>query len=722
MKKYIFTLACMLLALLSCQKESWPEDPYVHFPIKSLVVTLDAASDEITAKPKVNADGSLNDTLALPTFKDWASATIKTLILADDGMTASIAEGDKVAFDENDSYKFTVNDGTSETQYVLWLDYPREPEPLPETDGYKWLVIKGSSGGALADGTVHDDASPMLNRTEAANTQCNTYEAYVDLTGYSGDAIGLADADKSAGYHYAEGASSSASYFEGELTEIAFAEGVLPVTGPTAAWDGVYKLNFNGADNTFSALKTVWTVNGTATGNTPQYLTWDSENKVFTLTMELTAGIFRFVTEPVDPSDPRVVYGQGAGLNGLSTSGESIQVASDGEYTITLDLMSTPYKYTLEKVGGDEPGPAGAYMWVTVYNTEPSPAVPRIYDADGDGVYEGHFSLKGIGRGPGNPILLLNEALTNYYSADAQNLATVPVGGYAQMQFAEGVYPGYIDGNGAYCPWGDWWAGNAVWFVRYDSSDMTCFIMQTDWYVNGTATGDSPVAMTWSESEKTWSITGEFEAGDFRFETQVAEGVEGAPDGEIDGNTGRPLSETEQIIYGMQSDGVLAEDGNVISIPAAGTYTITLDLNDPSAYTYTVSDGEGGGDEPGPGPDADYVYVVYKGSGGPLANGGMVVADSPKLYETSSGSGVYSGDVDMTGYAWCNVGIVTSDLSRGFDHEHAAALDPNTFTITMTEKPVTGGTLNTGGPWGDWNGAYSMTFNINTLELTVTKK
>ena len=130
----------------------------------------------------------------------------------------------------------------------------------------------------------------------------------------------------------------------------------------------------------------------------------------------------------------------------------------------------------------------------------------------------------------------------------------------------------------------------------------------------------------------------------------------------------------------------------------------------------------GGGEDPGTDPDADYVYVVYKGSGGPLANGGMVVADSPKLYETSSGSGVYSGDVDMTGYAWCNVGIVTSDLSRGFDHEHAAALDPATFTVTMTEKQVTSGTLNTAGPWGDWNGVYSMIFNINTLELTVTKK
>lgn len=721
MKKYIFTLACMLLALLSCQKESWPEDPYVHFPIKSLVVTLDAASDEVTAKPKVNADGSLNDTLALPTFKDWASATIKTLILADDNMTASIAEGDKVAFDENDSYRFTVNDGSTETEYVLWLDYPRE-EPIVTTDEYKWLVIKGSSGGALADGAVHDDASPMLNRTEPANTQCNTYEAYVDLTGYSGDAIGLADADKSAGFHYADGASSSASWFEGELAEIAFSDGVLPIEGPAAAWNGVYKLNFDGATNIFSALKTVWTVNGTATGNIPQYLTWDSENKVFTLTMELTAGIFRFVTEPVGASDPRVVYGQGAGLNGLSTSGESIQVASDGEYVITLDLMSNPYKYTLEKVGGDEPGPAGAYMWVTIYNQDPTATTPRIFDPESDGIYEGHMSLAGIGRGDGNPLLLINEALTNYYSSNAQNLATVPVGGYAQMQFYEGTYLGWIDGNGEYCPWGEWSSGNGVWFVRYDSSDMSCFIMQTDWYVKGSATGNAPQAMAYSASDKTWSITGEFEAGEFRFETQVAEGVEGAPMGEVEGNAGRPLAETEQLIYGMESDGVLVEDGNAISIPSAGTYTITLDLNDPSAYSYSVSDGEGGGEDPGTDPDADYVYVVYKGSGGPLANGGMVVADSPKLYETSSGSGVYSGDVDMTGYAWCNVGIVTSDLSRGFDHEHAAALDPATFTVTMTEKQVTGGTLNTAGPWGDWNGVYSMIFNINTLELTVTKK
>lgn len=707
MKKYILLFACMLFGLISCQKEIEPADPYVQFPIKSLVVVMDGANDDITAKPKVNDDGSLSNILSLPTFKDWTSFTVKTLILAGPDMTASIEEGKKYAFDENDSYEFTLTDGGAESKFVLWLDYPREPEPEPETDEYKWLVIKGPDG-VLADGKIHEDASTKLMRTEPANAQCSTYEAYADLTRYSSASLGLASEDKSAGLEYAGNENLSASYFSVTMTDKAFDGDVLNTAGPSAAYDGVYKLNFDDKTKEFSALKTNWTINGTSTENIAKTMTWDAEKRVFTLQAELKAGIFKFITEPVASGDPKVLYGQGAGMGGLSTSGESIAVAADAEYVITLDLFSTPYKYTLEKVGGDTPGPAGAYMYVITYRdyAEANASSPRLFDPDGDGVYEGHVCLDQDVRN-GMPIALVNESLANYYSS--RKVATVPEGGYAEMTFYEGTYLGtYLDPNGAYCPWGQWAYSNGVWMIRYDSATMDCFIIQTDWHVNGTATGNTDVAMTYSAADNTWSITGEFAAGDFKFVTLPGDGVTGADSGE-----GTPLPDKKNLVYGFSTEGVLVENGSAISIAEAGTYTIKLDLRDPAGYKYAVlKDGE----EPGPDPDADFVYVVFKGDG----NEGQTTPESPKLYEISEN--IFSGDIDLTGHSWQNLGIVLSDLSKGFEHEHTAALPADTFTVVMTEKEVIGGACNTGGPWGDWNGTYSMTFNLNTKELTVTKK
>lgn len=60
-------------------------------------------------------------------------------------------------------------------------------------------------------------------------------------------------------------------------------------------------------------------------------LTWDATGKVFTVTLELTAKAFKFRAN--DAWDINL----GGDLNSLTQNGDNISIASDGNYTITLD-------------------------------------------------------------------------------------------------------------------------------------------------------------------------------------------------------------------------------------------------------------------------------------------------------------------------------------------------------------------------------------------------
>lgn len=60
-------------------------------------------------------------------------------------------------------------------------------------------------------------------------------------------------------------------------------------------------------------------------------MTWDAENGVFTATLDLVAGTFKFRAN----DDWAVNYG--GDLNGLNAGGDNIAVAEDGNYTITFD-------------------------------------------------------------------------------------------------------------------------------------------------------------------------------------------------------------------------------------------------------------------------------------------------------------------------------------------------------------------------------------------------
>lgn len=114
---------------------------------------------------------------------------------------------------------------------------------------------------------------------------------------------------------------------------------------------GYYKINVDLGDLTFSALRTEWGMIGAATpvGWEPQgddlQMSYDSDTKVWTVTTDLNAGEFKFrANNTWDDVD----YGDNGGNGVLDQGGANIVVEEAGNYTVTLNLSTYPYTYTLE--------------------------------------------------------------------------------------------------------------------------------------------------------------------------------------------------------------------------------------------------------------------------------------------------------------------------------------------------------------------------------------
>lgn len=130
-------------------------------------------------------------------------------------------------------------------------------------------------------------------------------------------------------------------------------EGSLEPGGSNLSMDqaGYYKINVDLTDLTFSTLRTEWGMIGAATpvgwepaGDDLQ-MEYDSAEKVWTVTADLSAGEFKFrANNTWDDID----YGDNGGNGTLDQGGDNIVVDEAGTYTVTLDLGTVPYSYTLE--------------------------------------------------------------------------------------------------------------------------------------------------------------------------------------------------------------------------------------------------------------------------------------------------------------------------------------------------------------------------------------
>jgi len=108
---------------------------------------------------------------------------------------------------------------------------------------------------------------------------------------------------------------------------------------------GYYKMNVNINRLEYSVTNTQWGLIGDATGSwdNDQDMTYDPNNKVWTITLDLTAGEMKFRAN----DDWAINYGDNGADGTLEAGGANIAIDSGGNYTIELDLSGDPYTYSV---------------------------------------------------------------------------------------------------------------------------------------------------------------------------------------------------------------------------------------------------------------------------------------------------------------------------------------------------------------------------------------
>ncbi len=116
---------------------------------------------------------------------------------------------------------------------------------------------------------------------------------------------------------------------------------------------GYFRINADLTNNTWKNAKTNWAITGDATpngwpdpnnvaGTMDQDMTYDATSKNMTITLNLTAGKFKFRAN--DAWD--INFGDSENDGSLEYGGADIAIATAGNYTITLDLKGGEGKYT----------------------------------------------------------------------------------------------------------------------------------------------------------------------------------------------------------------------------------------------------------------------------------------------------------------------------------------------------------------------------------------
>lgn len=111
---------------------------------------------------------------------------------------------------------------------------------------------------------------------------------------------------------------------------------------------GYYKLNVDLVGLTYTAVKTTWGLIGDATPggwDTDTDMAYDAANKVWTVTVNLTAAKVKFRANKAWD----INYGDNGGDGSLEPGGADISVPAAGSYIVTLNLSNPIYKYKLAK-------------------------------------------------------------------------------------------------------------------------------------------------------------------------------------------------------------------------------------------------------------------------------------------------------------------------------------------------------------------------------------
>ena len=582
MKRYRILLysALMMLGIISCRKDELPSDPVRMFPITNLTVTV--GGTDYLAIPKMNADATFNDTLTLSVAEGQETGIVKTLRLADETTTINIQEGQTITFVE-DVFDVICNEGrTDEQKYVLYMAYEK-PSPIPEflymtkstdADGggnknwlnpddlgsYPTLYPKG--GDSLFEGHFHFDAS----------------QDWANLSFVRNDLVSWFD-------HETWGLAGTTSYGKTDGIRENVYEGTdncFPSNGIWGGWaagSGVWMFRLDVTALTLEALRTEWSISGSAAGSTPVNMEYSVEDGTWKATASLDAGTFRFVTVPATEGDLILTYG---GTNGnIEDNGAEIPVEEAGDYVITLDLSSAPnYKYSVVKEGEEAPLPQ-MYLTNTFIKGGPNGSscyidpnaldkYPSIASADEGSTYEGYVNLStGELTWDWGNMSIVDSDLKTYYTNESEGIdgVTTSYGSFSLTQKESSTEePNNYPTGGLWGPWGS--VGDNVWRVRLDKETSTAEFLAVRWQLQGSAT--SAVDMSINAGTCTWSASVALTPGTVSFVTT-------------------PLNEGDPVVTLGLTDGELTDGGEGIEISEAGNYTVSLDLSDPMRYSYSIT-------------------------------------------------------------------------------------------------------------------------------------
>lgn len=349
MKKYFISLSIALAAIISTACNGQKEEEVTVYPVSALVVNVGGA--DYTALPELNGE-EYTTNLKINVFAPAATAVVKSIAMAHEVYTASIAEGDVLTF-VNDVATFTITKKGVATTYSLMMVYT--------TPAMLYMVKTSDKNN---EGNRYFFNSETVQHLASLATD-GKFEGYIDLTATDWDNVGFVREDKLERYDVAAGPWPALSYIEYTLEahECAEEEEYFVAAGPWNNWKvtndnaaivspGVWRFTFDASTLAITGLQTQWAVSGSAIADATA-MTYSSKTKLWTLQNQaLSAGVIKFSTIAVTEGDPTVVMGDrgSTSVTGfLMTGGANIEVEA-GNYDITLNLSNAPYySYTLTK-------------------------------------------------------------------------------------------------------------------------------------------------------------------------------------------------------------------------------------------------------------------------------------------------------------------------------------------------------------------------------------
>lgn len=335
-------LFCCLLGLFIACNDELPKNPTVISPISALEMTVSGI--DYTAVPKMNADGTLNDTLFLSVRIPNTNATVKAIHL-NGGLTTDMKQGDIVTFTQ-DVLPVTLSKGKDTYTYYIKMSYTKPP-----------ILYFVKTSDRDADGNRYYLDIETAQRLASPNAD-DKYEGFIDLTDTNWDNICIVASDlrsyydcnsgwwpeqSSGSFIFSQNSASGTSYYfasQGPWADWLWANNNSQIVSP-----GVWKFDFDISTMELNLVEVQWAVSGTAIG-TSTTMTYDANSRTWVVNTNLAPGSLRFVSIPVTDGDPTLSYGElgsTATTGYIESQGKDINVEDAGSYKITLDFNNPPY-------------------------------------------------------------------------------------------------------------------------------------------------------------------------------------------------------------------------------------------------------------------------------------------------------------------------------------------------------------------------------------------